>query len=73
MLINEYDFLEQVNESSSEEEDEDGGGDPGSIIKPEELLSPANVMNTIKEGKNARKRRKKAIMATQAAAKVTHK
>nr|XP_006817601.1 PREDICTED: LOW QUALITY PROTEIN: selenocysteine insertion sequence-binding protein 2-like [Saccoglossus kowalevskii] len=35
---------------------------------PEELMSPEVAVSTVKEGKNARKRRKKALIATQAAA-----
>ena len=42
----------------------------GDIIKPEDLLNPEAAASGIRDGKNARKRRKKAILAAQAAAKV---
>ncbi|XP_022100524.1 selenocysteine insertion sequence-binding protein 2-like [Acanthaster planci] len=42
---------------------------PADIIKPEDLLNPEAAASGIRDGKNARKRRKKAILAAQAAAK----
>ncbi|XP_033127285.1 uncharacterized protein LOC117125035 [Anneissia japonica] len=42
---------------------------PGEIIQPETLMSPDVVASGIKDGKNARKRRKKAIQAAKAAAR----
>ncbi|XP_071789290.1 uncharacterized protein [Asterias amurensis] len=41
----------------------------GDIIKPEDLLNAEAAASGIRDGKNARKRRKKAILAAQAAAK----
>ncbi|XP_072040506.1 uncharacterized protein [Amphiura filiformis] len=52
-----------VRDSSSEEDP------PGEFIQPEDLLNPEAAAHGIRDGKNARKRRKKAIMAAQAAAK----
>ena len=42
----------------------------GDIIKPEDLLNAEAAASGIRDGRNARKRRKKAILAAQAAAKV---
>ncbi|XP_077996549.1 selenocysteine insertion sequence-binding protein 2-like isoform X2 [Glandiceps talaboti] len=42
--------------------------DDSTTILPEELMSPEAAVSGVKEGKNAKKRRKKALLATQAAA-----
>ena len=61
-------MIQVARESSSEE---DPPRNDGEFIQPEDLLNPEAAAHGIRDGKNARKRRKKAIMAAQAAAKVS--